>query len=68
MTLKGIEKFIFVSVLKMLLICKLLNFAAVFTKTKLNFPKFTCNFPCEKVNFSLINPTHITIHSFEEHC
>ena len=31
-------------------------------KTK-NFPKFAYNFLCEKVNFSLIHPTHITIHS-----
>ena len=29
-----------------------------------NFPKFACNFPCEKVNFSLVHPTHITIYSF----
>ena len=46
-----------------LLICNFLNFTAAFTK-KLNFPKFAFNFPCEKVNFSLIHRTHITIHSF----
>ena len=31
-TLKGIEKILFVSVLKILLICKSLNFTVVFTK------------------------------------
>ena len=31
-TLKGTEKILLVSVLKMLLICKFLNFTAVFTK------------------------------------
>ena len=29
-----------------------------------NFPKFAYNFPGEKVNFSLTDPTHTTIHSF----
>ena len=57
-TLKGIGKSLFVSVLKMLLKCKWLNFAAVFTKKRLNFPKFAFNFPCEKNHFSLINRTH----------
>ena len=63
-TLKGIEKILFVLVLRILLICKFLNFAAVFIQKNLNFPKLAYNFPCEKVNFSLIHPTHITIHSF----
>ena len=63
MTLKGIGKILFVSVLRILLICKFLNFTAVFTK-KLNFPKFAFNCPIEKGSFSLIHQTHITIHSF----
>ena len=63
-TLKGIGKILFVSVLRTLLICKFLNFTAAFTKKKLNFPKFAFNFPCEKVNFSLIHRTHITIQSY----
>ena len=29
---------------------------------KLNFQRFAYNFPFEKVDFSLIHPTHITIH------
>ena len=62
-TLKGIGKILFVSVLRILLICKFLNFTADSLK-KLNFPKFVFNFPCEKGNFSLIHRTHITIHSF----
>ena len=53
----------FVSVLRILLICKFLNFTAAFTK-KINFSKFAFNFPCEKVNFSLIHQTHITIQSY----
>ena len=61
-TLKGIGKIQFVSMLRILLICKFLNFTAAFTK-KWNFPKFAFNFPCEKVNFSLIHRTHINIHS-----
>ena len=36
----------------------------VFTKKNLSFPKFTYNFPGEKVNFGLIHPAYITIHSF----
>ena len=60
-TLRGIGKILFVSVLRILLICKFLNFTAVFTKKK--NPKFAYNFPYGKVNFSLIHPTHITIHS-----
>ena len=28
-----------------------------------NFSKFAYNFPCEKINFSLIHPTHLTFHS-----
>ena len=32
---------------------------------KVNFRKFTSNFSCQKVNFSLIHPRHITtIHGF----
>ena len=63
MNLKGIGKILFVSVLRILIICKTLNFTAVFTK-KLKFPKFAFNFLCEKVNFTLTHGTHITIHSF----
>ena len=62
--LKGIGKFLFVSVLRILLICNFLNSTEVLTKKNLNFLRFTCNFPNEKVNFSLIHLTHITIHSF----
>ena len=62
-TWKGTEKIMFVSVLKILLIWKFLNFTAAFTK-KWNSPKFALNFRCEKVNFSLIHRTYITIHSF----
>ena len=40
-----------------------LNFTAVFSMKNKNFSKVACNFPREKVNFSLIHPTHITIHS-----
>ena len=61
-TLKGIRKILFRLVLRILLIHN--RFATVFTKKDLNFPKFTYNFPCEKVNFSPIHPIHITIHSF----
>ena len=47
-TLKGIGK-----IVKILLICKFLNFTGVFIKKELKFPKFACNFPCVKFNFSL---------------
>ena len=57
LSLKGIGKILFVSVLRILLICKP-------SLIKLKFPKFAFNFLCEKVIFSLINQTHITIHSF----
>ena len=50
-TLKRVEKILFVSVLRILLICKILNFTAVFTKK--NFPKSAYNSPCWKVNFCL---------------
>ena len=63
-TLKGIGKIIFVLVVRIFLICKFLNFTSAFTKKKLNFPKFAFNFPCEKVNFSLIHQTYITIQSY----
>ena len=33
-------------------------------KMNLNLSKLEYNFSCEKVNFRLIYPTHITIHSF----
>ena len=33
-------------------------------KNVVKFVRFAYNFPCEKVNFSLIHQTHITIHSF----
>ena len=45
-----------------LLIYKFLNFTAIFIKNSLNPSKFAYNFPCEKVNFSLIHPAHITIY------
>ena len=51
------------TVLRFLLICKTLNFNAIFTKN-LNFPKFAYNDPCEKHSFSLIHPTHIDILSY----
>ena len=54
-TSKRTEKILFVSVLRILPICKFLTFPAVFTKK---------NFPCEKVIFSLIHPTYVTIHGF----
>ena len=63
-SLKGIGKILFVSLLRILLICKTLNFTAAFIKKNLKFAKSAFNFPCEKVNFSLIHRTHITIHSF----
>ena len=61
-TLKGTGKIPFVSVLRILLICKFLNIMAVFTE---KFSKFPNNFPCKKVNLILMHPTHC---SFEEHC
>ena len=67
-TLEAIGKTLFVSVLRILLTCKSLNFTAAFTK-KIMFPKFAFvyiipwfNIPYEKVNFSLIHQTCITIH------
>ena len=61
-TLKEIGKILFALVVKTLLICKSLKFTAAFTeKIKL---KFAFNLPCEKVDFSLINPTRINIHNF----
>ena len=62
--LKGIGKILFVSVLRIFLICKFLNFRAVFTKKKLNFSKLAFRFPSEKIKFSLIHPTHITFQNF----
>ena len=53
-TLKGIGKNLFVSILRILVICKFLNFMVDFTKRNLNFSKLAYNFPCGKVNFSLI--------------
>ena len=63
LALKGIGNILFISVLWILLIFKFLNFTAVFTK-KLNFPKSAHNFPCKKVNFSVMHPSHIIIDSF----
>ena len=62
-TLKRIGKIMFASVLRTLQISRFLNFTAVSLKKQLNFPKFACNFPCEKVNFSLINPRRTLISS-----
>ena len=53
-TLKGIGKNLFVSVLRILVICKCLSFMVDFTKRNLNFSKLAHNFACGKVNFSLI--------------
>ena len=55
-----------VSVLRILLNCKFLNFAIVFTK-KINFPEFAYNFRCEKVNFSLIRPLILPFITLEEY-
>ena len=63
-TLKGIGKILFVSVSRILLMGKFQNFTTTFNKKNLNFPKFSFNFPHEKVNFSLIYRTHITIQSY----
>ena len=64
-TLNGIGKILYVSVLRNLLICIFLNFMAVFSKKiKLNFAESAYNFPCEKINLSLIDATHITILCF----
>ena len=69
-TLNRNGKILFVSVLRILLSCKFLNFTNFYkflpSLKKLKFPKFAHNFPCEKVNFSVIHPTHITIHSFQK--
>ena len=61
--LKGIEKMLFVLVLRILLICRFLNFTTTFTK-KIKSSKFAFNFPREKVNFSLIHQIRITIQSY----
>ena len=62
--LKGVEKILFVLVLRILLIFRFLKFTAVFGKKTF----LVCiQFLREKVNFSLIHPTHITFMVFEEH-
>ena len=38
----------------------------LYENKELNFPKFAYNFPCENVNFSLIDETHITVHSLKK--
>ena len=65
-TLKEIGKIWIVSVQRILLICKFINFMVVLFKANklINLLKFAYNFLREKVNFSLIHPTHINIHSF----
>ena len=63
-TLKGSGIILFVSLLRILLICKFLNIKVVFTNKNLNFSKFAHKFPYEKVNLNLIHPTHTTIPSF----
>ena len=60
-TLKGIGKLPFVSMLTNLLISKFINFTIFFNK-----PAYS--FSCVKVSFNLINTTHVTIYSYEEHC
>ena len=54
MSLKGIGKILFVSVLRSLLIFKTLNLTATFTVKKIKFPKFALNLLPEKVNVELI--------------
>ena len=61
-TLKGIGKILFVSVLRILLISTFLNVATVLTKK--NFEDFACNSSCGKINFNVTHRIHITIHSF----
>ena len=61
-TSKRIGNIQFTSMLRILLICTFLSFAATFTKK--NFSKFGCNFPLGKANFSLIHSTHIATYSF----
>ena len=63
MSLKGIGKILFVSVLRSLLIFKTLNVTAAFTVKKIKFPKFAFNFLGEKVNVELILP----FIAFEDH-
>ena len=65
--LNGIGKITYVSVLRVLLICKSLNFTAVFTEKKLNFSGSACNFLYEKVNFNLIYQLILPFIAFEEH-
>ena len=55
-TLKEIEKILFVSVLRIFLICRFLDFTNVFTKKELSFQNFAYNFLCENVNINLIHP------------
>ena len=62
-TLKGIKKILFVSVLRTLLIFKFLNFTAVFTKKRIRLSKICMQYSMSEVDFSLIHPTHINIHS-----
>ena len=66
-TLKEIEKILFVLVLEF---CSSVNFETSWPSSlnkNLNFSKFSYNFPCEKVNFSLIDPFILPFIAFEEH-
>ena len=62
-TLKGIKKILFVSVLRILLIFKFLNFTAGSTKKRIRLSKICMQYSMSEVNFSLIHPTHINIYS-----
>ena len=48
-TLKGTGKILFVSVLRILQICKFLNFTTVFTKKNKNFQSLHINFRVRKL-------------------
>ena len=61
-TLKRIGKILFVSALRILLICKFLNFTAIFTKQRLNFPKYQLSVIVKKfVFFSMLNINTFTM-------
>ena len=65
-TLKGLEKILFVLLLRIVLMYNFLNFPAVFTKKKFSL-KLAYNFPCEKVNFSQYIQLILPFIDFEEH-
>ena len=64
-TLKGIGKILLVLLFRIFPICKFLNFTVALHKKVIKLPEvLLANFPCEEVNFGLVHPTLITIHSF----